>query len=306
LVGQLEHIGHARILSGTIAGVANTWDISGKTVVITGASDGIGAVAAKNLAAQGANVVIVGRSADKLARVAAAMRADSGRDAISLTADFTSLDEVRKLASDLLDRLPEIHVLANNAGGVWPKRVVTPDGHEQTFQVNHLAPFLLTALLRERVAASAPARIITTASTAHRGGRLDLDDLDYERRRYSSMQAYGTSKLENILFTRELGRRLGGTDVTAVCLHPGTVATSFGRDSWFAPITTRYPVKAFFKSPEQGAETLVWLATAPTEALQPGGYYVSRKLGRPTQQAQDDTAAADLWSKSAALLGVPA
>lgn len=283
-----------------------TWDIAGKAVVITGASDGIGAVAAHKLADQGADVVLVGRSADKLTRVAESIRAESGRDPATFTADFTSLDEVRKLAADLLDRLPEIHVLANNAGGVWPKRVVTPDGHEQTFQVNHLAPFLLTALLRERLVGSAPARVINTASTAHRGGRLDLTDLDYERRRYSSMQVYGTTKLENILFTRELARRLAGTGVTAACLHPGTVLTGFGRDSWFAPITNRYPVKAFFKTPEQGADTLVWLATAPDESLEAGGYYSSRKLGRPTKQAQDDEAAGELWATSAELVGVPA
>jgi NAD(P)-dependent dehydrogenase (short-subunit alcohol dehydrogenase family) len=292
--------------SGTIPGVTNSWDIAGKTVVITGASDGIGAVAARKLAAQGAEVVIVGRSADKLARTADAVRAASGRDPLTFSADFTSLDEVRKLAAGLLDQLPQIHVLANNAGGVWPKRVATPDGHEQTFQVNHLAPFLLTALLRDRLAASAPARVITTASTAHRGGRLDLDDLDYERRRYSSMQVYGTTKLENILFTRELSRRLDGTDVTAVCLHPGTVLTGFGRDSWFSPITNQPPVKWFFKTPEQGADTLIWLATAAPGELQAGGYYASRKLGRPTKQAQDDEAAAALWAKSAELVGLPA
>ena len=286
--------------------MTNTWDIAGKTVVITGASDGIGAVAARKLAAQGADVVIVGRSADKLARTADAVRDASGRDPLTFSSDFTSLDEVRKLAGDLLDKLPQIHVLANNAGGVWPKRVETPDGHEQTFQVNHLAPFLLTALLRDRLTGSAPARVITTASTAHRGGRLDLDDLDYERRRYSSMQAYGTTKLENILFTRELARRLDGTGVTAVCLHPGTVLTGFGRDSWFSPITRQYPVKAFFKTPEQGADTLVWLATAAADELEAGGYYSSRKLGRPTKQAQDDEAAAALWVKTAELVGVPA
>ena len=244
--------------------MTNTWDIADKTIVVTGASDGIGAVAARRLAVQGAEVVIVGRSADKLARVASDIKAESGREPVTFTADFTSLDEVRKLAGDLLDRLPQIHVLANNAGGVWPKRIETPDGHEQTFQVNHLAPFLLTALLRDRLAASAPSRVINTASTAHRGGRLDLDDLDFARRRYSQMQVYGTTKLENILFTRELARRLAGTDITAVCLHPGTVATGFARDSWWAPIVSNYPVKAFFKTPEQGADTLVWLATAPT------------------------------------------
>jgi NAD(P)-dependent dehydrogenase (short-subunit alcohol dehydrogenase family) len=286
--------------------VTNTWDIADKTVVVTGASDGIGAVAARKLAAQGANVAIVGRSADKLARVASEVKAASGRDPLTFTADFTSLDEVRKLAGDLLDQLPQIHVLANNAGGVWPKRVETPDGHEQTFQVNHLAPFLLTALLRERLTASAPARIINTASTAHRGGRLDLDDLDFERRRYSSMQVYGTTKLENILFTRELSRRLAGSDVTAVCLHPGTVLTGFGRDSWFSPITNQPPVKWFFKTPEQGADTLIWLATAPPSELEAGGYYVNRKLGNPTKAARDDAIAADLWEKSAAAVGTSA
>jgi NAD(P)-dependent dehydrogenase (short-subunit alcohol dehydrogenase family) len=286
--------------------MTQTWDIAGKTVVITGASDGIGAVAARKLAGDGAELAIVGRSADKLARVAESIRSESGRAPATFCADFTSLDEVRKLAHDLLEQLPQIHVLANNAGGVWPKRVVTPDGHEQTFQVNHLAPFLLTELLRDRLSASAPARIITTASTAHRGGRLDLDDLDYERRRYSSMQVYGTTKLENILFTRELSRRLEGSGVTAVCLHPGTVLTGFGRDSWFSMFTARPPVKWFFKTPEQGADTLVWLATAPANELTPGDYYSSRKPGRPTKQAQDDDAARALWTKSAELAGVHA
>ena len=286
--------------------MTNTWDIADKTVVVTGASDGIGAVAARKLAAQGANVAIVGRSADKLARVASEIKAESGRDPITFTADFTSLDEVRKLAGELLDQLPQIHVLANNAGGLWPKRVETPDGREQTFQVNHLAPFLLTALLRERLAASAPARVINTASTAHRGGRLDLDDLDFSRRRYNQMQVYGTTKLENILFTRELARRLAGTDITTVSLHPGTVATGFARDSWWAPIVSNYPVKAFFKTPEQGADTLIWLATAPTSELEAGGYYVNRKLGSPTKTARDDAIAADLWIKSAELVGVSA
>jgi NAD(P)-dependent dehydrogenase (short-subunit alcohol dehydrogenase family) len=286
--------------------MADPWDIGGKTVVITGASDGIGAVAARRLALLGADVVAVGRSADKLARVVDAVRAESGRELVTHAVDFSSLDEVRKLAGDLLDELPQIHVLANNAGGIWPHKETTPDGHEKTVQVNHLAPFLLTALLRDRLVASAPARVVTTASTAHRSGRLDLTDLDFERRSYSSMQVYGTTKLQNILFTRELARRLDGTGVLAVSLHPGAVATGWGRDNWFSLFTTRYPVKAFLRTPEQGADTLVWLATAPTEELQDGGYYFNRRPGRATKAAQDDTVAAELWDKTAYAVGIPA
>jgi NAD(P)-dependent dehydrogenase (short-subunit alcohol dehydrogenase family) len=280
-----------------------TWDISGKTVVITGASDGIGAAAARQLAANGASLALVGRSADKLARVADDVRAaGSGREPLMFTADFTSLDEVRKLAADLQEKLPAIHVLANNAGGIWPQREVTPDGHEQTFQVNHLAPYLLTSLLRDRLAASAPARVITTSSDAHRGGSLDLTDLDFDRRRYSEFRVYGTSKLENILFTRELARRLDGTGVLATCFHPGTVATGFGRDSWFSFFTKRYPVKAFFRTPDQGADTLVWLATAPTDELTAGEFYASRKLGKRTTAARDDALAGELWTTSESLV----
>jgi NAD(P)-dependent dehydrogenase (short-subunit alcohol dehydrogenase family) len=279
-----------------------TWDISGKTVVITGASDGIGAAAARQLAKRGANLALVGRSADKLARVAADVRTAGGGEPATFTSDFTSLDEVRKLATDLLQQLPEIHVLANNAGGIWPHREVTPDGHEQTFQVNHLAPYLLTALLRDRLVASAPARVITTSSDAHRGGSLDLTDLDFSRRRYSEFRVYGTSKLENILFTRELARHLNGTDVVATCFHPGTVATGFGRDSWFSWFTTKYPVKAFFRTPDQGADTLVWLATAPTEELTPGEFYAGRKLGKRTSAARDDGLAAELWTQTESLV----
>ena len=283
-----------------------TWDISGKTVVITGASDGIGAAAARQLAAKGARLALVGRSADKLARVADDVRAAGSADPLTFTADFTSLDEVRKLGAELLAQLPEIHVLANNAGGIWPQRVETPDGHEQTFQINHLAPFLLTALLRDRLAASAPARIITTSSDAHRGAQLDLSDLDFSRRRYSEFRVYGTSKLENILFTRELARRLDGTGVVATCFHPGTVATGFGRDSWFSFFTTRYPVKFFFRTPDQGADTLVWLATAPPEEITAGEFYARRKLGRRTNAARNDELASELWTKSAEILGTSA
>jgi len=286
--------------------VTQTWDIKGKTVVITGASDGIGAAAARQLAAKGAKLALVGRSADKLARVAGEVRAAGGGEPITFTADFTSLDEVRKLAADLEQQLPEIHVLANNAGGIWPRREVTPDGHEQTFQVNHLAPFLLTALLRDRLAASAPARVITTSSDAHRGAQLDLTDLDFSSRRYSEFRVYGTSKLENILFTRELARRLDGTGVQATCFHPGTVATGFGRDSWFSFFTTKFPVKLFFRTPDQGADTLVWLATAPAESLTAGEFYASRKPGKRTSAARDDALAGELWAKSAEIVGTSA
>ena len=285
--------------------MSDRWGIAEKTVVITGASDGIGAAATRELSAQGANLVAVGRSAEKLARVAEGVRTQTGRDLRTHSVDFTALDEVRKLAHDLLEELPQIHVLVNNAGGIWPQRVVTGDGHEQTFQVNHLAVHLLTALLHDRLVASAPARIITTDSGAHNTGRLELTDLETERRRYRSMQVYGTTKLQNILFTRELGRRLAGSGVLAASLHPGAVSTGWGRDNWFTTFTTHFPVRNFFRTPEQGADTLVWLATAPTDEIETGGYYFNRRPGKLSRAAQDDQLATKLWDQTADLVGVP-
>ena len=249
--------------------------MAGRVCVITGASSGIGQAASVALARIGASVVLVcrdrGRGERAMAEVAAA--ATAGQPSLEL-ADLSSLQQVRDVA--WLGQLPEIDVLVNNAGLVVARRQLTVDGIEHTLAVNHLAPFLLTSLLLPKLQASAPARVITVASTAHRGGRLDLDDLQLERS-YSAMLAYANSKTANIMFTRELARRLAGTGVTANCLHPGTVATNFGQtgNRWlrYGLMVGRY----FLRTPESAARRIVYLASSPEVAGQTGGYYVGHQ-----------------------------
>jgi NAD(P)-dependent dehydrogenase (short-subunit alcohol dehydrogenase family) len=274
--------------------------MEGKTVVITGASAGVGAAAARQLAELGADVVVVGRSPEKTAAVAAEIGTEP------LVADFARLADVRRLAAQLLERCPRIDVLANNAGGIFPRRVVTEDGRELTFQVNHLAPFLLTALLRERLEATPGARVVTTSSVGNNAGRVDLDDLDWERRRWSGLRAYTTSKLENVLFTRELARRLDGTGVSAVCFHPGNIASDFGREGLLYGIVYRTPLRrVLLISPEQGGTNLTALCVRPDIAGFHGAYFDQMKPhGRTSRQARDAELARGLWERSAALVGV--
>lgn len=273
---------------------------SGRTIVITGASDGIGASAARQLAAAGERVVLVGRSAAKTATVAADIGAPFH------LADFADLGQVRRLAGELAAAYPRIDVLANNAGGIMGAREETVDGFERTLQVNHLAPFLLTGLLMPTLVASS-ARVIQTASiAAQRFGRLDLDDLG-NRRRYSPNKVYGDAKLANILFTRELHRRHSAEGVSAVAFHPGVVATSFASEttSWFRWIY-RTPVgRLFLDSPEEGGRRLVWLAAGlPGVAWEPGGYYEGNRLASSSPQANDPDLARELWELSAAMVGL--
>lgn len=276
--------------------------MDGKICVVTGASSGIGRAIAVALAGLGATVVLIGRDRDRgesaLADVTAA--ATGGQPSLEL-ADFRSMDQVRDLAARLSTR-PAIDVLVNNAGLVVGRREVTADGFEHTIAVNHLAPFLLTNLLRPTLEASGAARVVTVASLAHRSAMLRLDDLNSERR-YLPMLAYSNSKLANVLFTRELARRLAdaGSQVTANCLHPGTVATRFGRtgSAWL-----RYGVvlgRNFLRSPESGAATAVYLASSPDVAGRSGGYYVRCRPHRPSPAARNDTLAGDLWDLSARL-----
>jgi NAD(P)-dependent dehydrogenase (short-subunit alcohol dehydrogenase family) len=274
-----------------------------RIIVITGASDGIGAAAARELAGRAAadggdTVVIVGRSPQKTAAVAAEIGADF------FVADFSKLDDVRRLASELLERYPRIDVLANNAGGIMGDRELTVDGFEKTLQVNHLAPFLLTNLLMDRLVESG-ARVINTASVANRlFGNIDLDDLGNEKK-YTPNKAYGDGKLANILFTRELNRRFGGAGLTTAAFHPGVVATSFA-SSTSSPLRFVYGLFArFLLTPEKGADTLVWLATAaPGTDWVSGEYYTKRRIDKPNSQADDAALAAGLWERSAALVGV--
>ncbi|MGO2660608.1 SDR family NAD(P)-dependent oxidoreductase [Mycetocola reblochoni] len=270
--------------------------MSGRVIVITGASDGIGASAARQLAERGHTIVVVGRSAEKTAAVAERIGAEHH------LADFAELSSVRALAAELLAAHGRIDVLANNAGGIFgSERRTTVDGHEQTFQVNYLAPFLLTRLLTERLLAS-QGRVISTSSIANRlFGRLDIDDLDAEHG-YSAQKAYGDAKLAQILFTRELHRRYHDRGLSAVAFHPGVIATGFASDR-STPLHLLYqtPLKhLFLRSPDHGARTLVRLADA---AEVPSGEYLSgRRRGALNPQAEDAELARALWDRTERML----
>lgn len=272
-----------------------------RTIVITGASDGIGAAAARQLHRAGHRVVIVGRSPDKTRTVAREIGADH------YIADFTRLDEVRKLAADLDTAYPRIDVLANNAGGVFGDRAKTTDGFEKTFQINHLAPFLLTRLLLDKLTASRAAVIQTSSVGARMAGTLDLDDLDHDHN-FSPVRAYNAAKLENILFTRELHRRHHAQGISTAAFHPGNVATSFATESHsrlMRFIVTNRLTRAMLISPEQGAGQLVWLAQAsPGTDWTSGTYYEKRSPARRVnRQAFDADLARRLWDRSVHLLG---
>ena len=275
--------------------------MSSQTIVITGASDGIGAAAARRLNADGHLVVLVGRSPEKTAAIAKELAAPYH------VADFSDLGEVRRLADQLAAAYPRIDVLANNAGGIMGPRQLTVDGHELTFQVNHLAPFLLTNLLLPVLTAGG-AKVIQTASIAARMfGHVDLDDLDLERG-YSPDRAYGNGKLENILFTRELDRRYGDRGIAAAAFHPGVVGTNFASDTTH-PMRFLYhtPVikNLFTISPEKGARGLIWLAENTPGVTWPTGEYFERnRVARSNPQAQDAALAVGLWDRSVELVGL--
>jgi NAD(P)-dependent dehydrogenase (short-subunit alcohol dehydrogenase family) len=282
-------------------GVVEGADAGGKRVIITGATNGIGLAAAEALAAHGAKLAIVARSevraADAVARIKSAAGSDAAVDV--LIADLASQASVRRVAAEVLDRYPRVDVLVNNAGAVDTTRQVTEDGIERTWAVNHLAPFLLTNLLLERLRESAPARIVTTASDAHQGANIPFDDINAEGP-YTGFgfRRYGETKLANILFTAELARRLQGTGVTANCFHPGLVDTGFNRNNGWLMRAAMTVIKPFMRSPEKGAETLVWLVEAADVADVSGGYFVDRRRAAPSTAAQDGEAARRLWEVS--------
>jgi len=274
--------------------------LEGRTVVVSGASSGIGAAAARRFAAAGATVVPLGRDPERTGALAAELGVEP------VLADFTRFADVRRAAAEVLERCDRIDVLANNAGGTFPERVVTEDGHEKTFQVNHLSTFLLTALLRERVEATPGARVITTSSRASSFGRVDLGDLDSAVGRYRGFRVYGTTKLMNVLFTRELSRRLEGT-ATASCFHPGVVGTAFGADTPVVRVLYRPPLSRLLTiTSEEGAAPLLALATRPDPETVDGAYLDRFVIGRTSRQADDVELARGLWERSAAAVGVPA
>lgn len=270
-----------------------------KTIVVTGASDGIGAAAARQLHRDGHRIVIVGRSARKTEAVARELGADH------FVADFARLTDVRSLASALQSSYPRIDVLANNAGGIFGDRTKTTDGFEKTFQINHLAPFLLTTLLLDTLIASSATVIQTSSVAARLFGKVNMDDLDHDRD-FSPQLAYGTAKLENVLFTTELHRRHHAQGLSAVAFHPGLVATRFAADGngLMKRFYTSRLGRALMSSPDKGADQLVWLATStPGSQWQPGLYYEKRKPARRNNpQALDRDLASALWDRSTALL----
>jgi NAD(P)-dependent dehydrogenase (short-subunit alcohol dehydrogenase family) len=275
---------------------------SGKRVLITGATDGIGLAAAEALAKRGANLAIVARNGAKAERAVERIT-DAGGPGTSvdlLMADLAAQVAVRRLAAQVLERYPRLDVLVNNAGAVYMKRQVSPDGIELTWALNHLAPFLLTALLLERIQASAPARIVTTSSDAHKGAHIPFDDLNAERN-YRGFGRYRQTKLANILFTSELARRLGApSHVTANCFHPGLVSTGFNRNNGVWMSLGMTAVRPFSRSPAEGAETLVWLVDSPDVDHQSGLYFVDEKPVAPSSAALDEDAARRLWTCSEA------
>ncbi len=281
--------------------------MAGKSVLVTGGTGGIGQATAIRLAALGARVGITGRDLARTEAAAAVIRATPDSPAVdAFAADMSVQAGVRRLAAQVLDTYPRLDVLVNNAGGFWAHRHVTADGLEHTFALNHLAPFLLTSLLLDRLTASAPARIVTVSSGAHARARIDFDDLQGERN-YSGQRAYSQSKLANVMFTYELARRLEGTGVTATVLHPGVVRTSFGAEDQAAYLAVMTRVaRLFMKTPAQGAGTPVYLASSPQVEGITGRYFVNRKPKTSSKASYDTAAAARLWQASIDLAGLTA
>jgi len=275
-------------------------DDTARTIVITGASSGIGAAAARQLALAGQRVVIVGRDLERTRAVADEVGAPFH------VADFADLSQVRSLAADLRAAYPRIDVLANNAGGIFGDRTVTVDGFEATFQTNHLAAFLLTTLLRDRLVDSGASVVQTSSLAARRFARFDIDDLNAERR-YSSSAAYGNAKLENILFTKELVRRWGGDGVAAAAFHPGAIGSGFASSAKGAwrflytnPLTSR-----LLTSVDVGGARLAWLALGkPGLDWESGEYYSRNRRARTSPLAADPVLAARLWERSAEMVGL--
>jgi NAD(P)-dependent dehydrogenase (short-subunit alcohol dehydrogenase family) len=278
--------------------------VRGNRVLITGATRGIGLAGAEALARRGAQVAIVARNDARAADAVRRIEAAGGSKVDVLHADLRLQESVRTLAVDALERYPHIEVLINNAGAWFTDRVVTADGIEQTWALNHLAPFLLTTLLLDRIKASAPARIITTTSDAHKGKLIPFDDLNAGHSfRNRGWTRYGETKLANILFTLELSRRLEGTGVSAYCFHPGLVATGFNHNNGVLMSTAMAIARPFSRSPRKGAQTMVWLADSPDVSKQSGGYYVDRAPAVPSRPAQDPEVARRLWEVSEEQVG---
>ncbi len=278
--------------------------VAGRTVLVTGGTGGIGMATALGLAALGAHVAITGRDPERTQVAAHEIRAAAGGGRVdAFVADLSSQAEVRRLAREVLARLSSIDVLVNNVGGYWNTRHVTADGLERTFALNHLAPFLLTTLLLDRLGHSAAARVVTVSSGAQAAGRIDFGDLHGERA-YSGARAYNQSKLANVLFTYELARRLRGRSVTANALHPGVVRTSFGAEDPGRAQRVVVPLlRPLMKSPARGAATSIRLASDPELSQVTGCFFVDGRPRRSSPRSYDQATAARLWEVSAAATG---
>jgi len=285
-----------------------TQDLLGKTILITGATEGIGKSAARTFATRGATLVIVGRNAQKTNDLRDALVKETGNAGVSaLIGDLSSLADVRRVAAEFKAQHRELHVLANNAGALFASYKLTPDGVEQTFALNHLNYFLLTDLLLPVLKATPGARVVSTSSDAHKAGRIDLATIATGDVGVAGWRAYGDSKLANILFTRALAKRLEGTGVVATCFHPGFVATGFGHNNdGLVKRVLGLGQQLFARTPEKGAETLVWLATAPEATSQNGAYFMDKKVARTTRRAKDDGLAEGLWQLSEKLVAARA
>lgn len=284
-----------------------THDVRGRTMLVTGANSGIGLETCVALARGGARVLATARDVERGRAAVQWIRSRAGSDAVELVPlDLASLASVRACAEDVRARTDRLDVLVHNAGGVVGARRETVDGFEATIGVNHLGPFLLTHLLAPVLLQAPAARVVTVASVAHRRAQLDLDDLMFERRPYQSMVVYGTSKLANVLFARELARRLAPAGITSTSLHPGTVRSGFGRDGdghWLLRLGVRVAAPLFVDA-ERGASTSVHAAASPAMAGVTGAYLSRRRVVTPSAAARDDTLARGLWDRSAGLVGV--
>ncbi len=280
--------------------------LADRVCLVTSASSGIGEETALALARTGARVALLCRDRGRGEAAQRRIRSETGNARVDLVRiDLASLASVRKAAEEIRAAYPMIHLLVNNAGVVSLKRTTSVDGYEQVFAVNHLAPFLLTNLLLERLRQAGSARIVTVSSGAHRFAELDFDDLQSEKR-YGWMRVYGASKLANILFTRELARGLEGSGVTANCLHPGAVATRLGHDNGRFARTLTSLLRPFFLTPAQGARTSIYVCTAPELADVNGRYFEKCRPATPSRAARDDDDARRLWQISATLTGLDA
>jgi retinol dehydrogenase-14 len=276
----------------------------GRTVLVTGATSGIGKATALALATMGARVAITGRDQVRTVDTAREISAAGGEHIDVFVADLTSQSEVRRLAAEVGEQLGRLDVLVNNVGGYWNTRHLTADGLERTFALYHLASFLLTNLLLDRMQEAG--RVVTVSSHAQAMGRIDFEDLQGSKS-YSGARAYNQSKLANVLFTYELARRLRGTSITANALHPGVVSTAFGAEDPGGAQRLLVPLlRPFMKSPSQGAATSIYLASAPHIGRMTGRYFTNRKVKESSRRSHDNVAAARLWQVSAELVGLPA